>query len=176
MQVRTPARPSSASDIIEFSIGVDNLVDPSNNQAVVIPTIVMHVNPNNMNFAYRKLINRYRTRGGWVEEHWGDELDIITCQAATGSFFTFAGGLTVSDRNNALSMVNFQEILGLYKGNANVFDNSGNVIAQGDVVINYDHYQLFGQFSNFSWDEDATKPYQFTFNFTYEVKKTVIGL
>ena len=36
--------------------------------------LVMHVNPSNFNESYTKKIERIQTRGGFVEQHWGDEL------------------------------------------------------------------------------------------------------
>src|SRR6478736_6967307 len=107
MRIRTPARPTSLNDIIEFKLSIQELIDPRNfNRPVIVPELRMHVNPSELEFQYKKIINRFRTRGGWVEEHWGDELDVVNVTASTGSFMNPGGGLAVSERDKTLSMVN----------------------------------------------------------------------
>ena len=174
-RIRTPARPSSKVDIIEMVLGVEDLSDENGNP-VVIPEITLHVNPQDMDFQYKKLINRVRTRGGWFEEHWGDELDIMTVSASTGSFLDIRSGLSVDQRWQTLSMINFREILSLFKNNATFSNDQGAVVSQGQVRIDYDNFKFYGQFSNFNFDEDETQPFRFTFNFTFEVKRTVFGI
>jgi hypothetical protein len=174
-RIRTPARPSSKEDNIKMVLGVDDLYD-LNGGLVVIPEITLHVNPSDMDFQYKKLINRTRTRGGWYEEHWGDELDTIAVTASTGSFMDIRSGLSVEQRYQTLSMINFREIMSLFKNNACVYDDWGAIVSQGSVRIDYDNFKLYGQFSSFNFDEDDSQPYRFTFTFNFEVKKTVFGI
>ena len=171
MRIRSPARPRSSLEFVEFNIGVENLED-ANGSAIYIPTITMHIAPQNLDMQYRKVINRFRTRGGWVEQHWGDELDTMNATASTGSFFVLNQGLTVAQRHQSLSMINFQEIFSLYQNNACAYDLNGNIISQGDVFIEYDSFKLFGQFQSFHWTEDATVPYRWNFNFGFEVTRS----
>jgi hypothetical protein len=173
MRIRTPARPSSKLEVIPFKIGIENLVDTSNRR-VFIPVIQFHINPTSINFQYKKIITRQRTRGGWIEEHWGDELDVVNIEASTGSFLSLETGLNVTRRHETLSMINFQEILAIYKNNACVYDNLGNIVNQGDVFIEYDTYKLFGQFQSFNWDETIDNPFRYVFNFAFEVKRTQV--
>jgi len=175
-QVNTPDRPSSVTDILTFTINVINLTDPTTDIDIYVPTITMHVNPIEMDLTYKKLIHRYRTRGGWIEEHWGEELDKMAVTGSTGSFLHSQYGLNVSNRYETLAMVNFQEVLAVYRNNACFYDDSGNIIAQGDILIEFDNFKYIGQFANFNWDEDADNPYRFTFNFNYEVRQTVGGV
>ena len=174
-RIRTPARPSTKTELIQMTMGVEELYD-LNGVQIVIPEIKFHVNPTEMDFQYKKLINRTRTRGGWFEEHWGDELDVMTVNAATGSFFDIRHGLSVEKRWQTLSMINFREILSLFRNNACVYNNTGAVVSQGSVRIDYDNFKFYGQFSTFGFDEDETQPYRFAFNFQFEVKRTVWGI
>ena len=41
--------------------------------------IVMNPNPTELNIASSKSTNETQTLGGWVDEHWGNQRDIITC-------------------------------------------------------------------------------------------------
>lgn len=169
--VRVPAQPQYTAT---FSLSIQNLVDPTTGEQLAIPGVTLYVNPSELDFSYRKLINRYETRAAIIEEHWGDELDIITVDGSTGAFFGDFG-LTTAQRHESFAMINFQEILALYRNNACLYDTNGAIIAQGDVVIIFDNYTISGQFQNFSFDEDAESPFQFKFNFTFEAFDTQVG-
>ena len=171
IKAQIPAQPQ---DVTTFSLSVQNLVDPSTGDLVFIPPVTLYVNPTEMNFAYRKLINRYETRAAIIEEHWGDELDVISIEGSTGAFFGDFG-LSVAQRHESYAMINFQEILALYRNNACIYDGNGAVISQGDVVITFDNYLITGQFQNFSFDETADDPFRFTFNFSFEAFSTQVG-
>lgn len=174
-RLRTPSAPSSMVDIMTFVLGVSQLYDADGNP-VAIPDLTLQVNPQDMDFQYKKIVTRTRTRAGWFEEHWGDELDVMTCSASTGTFFDINAGLSIDQRYQTLSMINFRELFSLFKNNACVYDSNGAILTQGLVSITFDNFQFFGQFSTFGWDEDETVPYRFSFNFTFEVKNTVVGI
>lgn len=172
MRVKTPSRPSSKQEFLAMRISMDGIVDPSTRRAITVPTLQLHVNPTAIEMSYRKNISRTRTRGGFVEEHFGDELDVLSVSGSTGSFWGFGTGVTTQERHRTLAMVNFQEILALYRNNACVYDQKGIVISQGFVSITWDTYKFNGQFVNFNWEEEATSPYRYTFNFSFEVSRT----
>ena len=165
--------PPKPRDTATFVLGVIDLLDPITDRFVFIPPITMNVNPSEVNFQYTKLINRYETRAAFIEEHWGDQLDIVTINASTGTFLG-KSGLNVENRHETFSMINFQEIFSLYRNNASVYNQDGAIISQGDVTITFDNYTIFGQFQNFNWDEEADKPHNFPFNFTFEAFRTIL--
>jgi hypothetical protein len=176
MRVKTPARPSSKQEFLAMQISMEGVIDPSTKVEVFVPSLQLHVNPSSMGMSYRKNISRNRTRGGFVEEHFGDELDTVQISASTGTFFSFDSGPSTVDRHRTLAMVNFQEVLALYRNNACVYDSKGVIIAQGFVTINWDNYKFNGQFSNFTWEETAENPFRYTFNFNFEVHRTTFAL
>lgn len=176
MRVKTPARPSSKQEFLAMQISMEGVIDPANKKEVVVPSLQLHVNPSSLTMSYRKNISRSRTRGGFVEEHFGDELDTLQINASTGTFFSFESGTSTLDRHRTLAMVNFQEILALYRNNACVYDSKGVVISQGFVTITWDTYKFNGQFSNFSWEETAESPFRYIFNFNFEVHRTTFAL
>lgn len=47
--------------------------------------IEMYVNPHNITFTSRKEINRIRTKGGYITQYWGEDLDVMNLQGTTGS-------------------------------------------------------------------------------------------
>jgi hypothetical protein len=48
--------------------------------------LVMLINPASVSLNLSKMINRTQTMTGWVEEHWGEELDTITLQGSGAGF------------------------------------------------------------------------------------------
>jgi hypothetical protein len=153
-------------------LSVTGVIDPTTRQEIIVPEIELHVSPLSMSIQYRKNISRSRTRGGFVEEHFGDELDTFSVEGSTGGFFSLINGVNTLHRNKTLSMINFQEILAIYRNNACVYDDKGIIIAQGFVVLTWDNYRFNGQFVNFSWDETADSPFRYKFNFSFEVHRT----
>lgn len=47
--------------------------------------IQMYINPKNISYADKKLINKERTKGGFILQYWGEELTAITLNGTTGS-------------------------------------------------------------------------------------------
>ena len=175
MRVRTPAGPSSKVDLLTMRIGMEGLYDNITKKEIIVPELDLHVNPSSLSMSYRKNIIRSRTRGGFVEEHFGDELDTLRVSASTGSFLNLDVGTTVANRHQTLAMVNFQEVLSLYRNNACVYDTKGVITAQGFITITWDTYRFSGQFINFDWEEAAEMPFRYTFNFGFEVNRTTFA-
>lgn len=46
--------------------------------------IEMYINPQNIVFTSRKEINRVRTKGGYIAQYWGEDLDTIAIAGTTG--------------------------------------------------------------------------------------------
>jgi hypothetical protein len=48
--------------------------------------LVLLINPSSINANLSKIVNRTQTMTGWVEDHWGEELDTISIQGSSASF------------------------------------------------------------------------------------------
>jgi hypothetical protein len=48
-------------------------------------TVKMYINPANISYAHKKLINKDRTKGGYTLQYWGEELTTINISGTTGS-------------------------------------------------------------------------------------------
>jgi len=46
-------------------------------------------NPESISINSAKVISRYQTMSRWVEDHWGDEIDVISLSGSTFSFFGY---------------------------------------------------------------------------------------
>jgi hypothetical protein len=93
-----------------------------------VRTLKLSPNPSTLSISSTKKINRFSTMSGWVEEHWGDDIDTISFN---GSFFSFFGtdeekhyGLTnefaeLTDSYQYIKeLINFFQVNGcIYQGN-----------------------------------------------------------
>jgi hypothetical protein len=48
--------------------------------------LVLMINPSSVSVNLSKMVNRTQTMTGWVEDHWGEELDTITFQGSSAGF------------------------------------------------------------------------------------------
>lgn len=48
-------------------------------------TVRMFINPQNISYAYKKLITKDRTKGGYTLQYWGEDLTQLTITGTTGS-------------------------------------------------------------------------------------------
>jgi hypothetical protein len=138
-----------------------------------VPDLVMKINPQNLSCTYSQLINRKRTLGGFIEEHWGEQFDMISASGKTGQFFG-VNGLTNANRRDTEAYRNFENLIAIYRNNGSLFHESSNkIIAQGSVVMNYDNCIYKGYFENFSISEIAEKQFELTYNFSFKVTQEV---
>jgi len=141
--------------------------------------LVLHVNPRSMNLQYSKLISRTQTRGGFVEQHWGDALEAITFEGSTGGFVRLYAGLSnktgtsgagsdltaLQGRRETIAYDRYLDLLALFKGNGAVYDINGSIAIQGYLQVTFDEGVYLGWFdTDFTLTEDASQPYQFRMN------------
>lgn len=55
-------------------------------QGQVFSGLVLLINPASVNANMAKIVNRTQTMTGWIEDHWGEELDTISFQGSSASF------------------------------------------------------------------------------------------
>ncbi len=48
--------------------------------------LTLSINPTTLSLNLAKIINRNQTMSGWVEDHWGEELDTVTFQGSSAAF------------------------------------------------------------------------------------------
>lgn len=186
-----PIVPSAYRDRLDGELGlgkrpvVFDLLAADRETSILPPELllVLHVNPTSMKFSYQKNIVRIQTRGGWVEQHWGDSVESIAFDFATGGFVRLTSGLSNKTgtalldeeqarkgRRETIAYDKYLDLLGLFKNNGAVYDANGNIVSQGVVKITFDGGIYKGWFENFSVTDDVQKPYQFamTSNFTVD--------
>lgn len=139
----------------------------------VFPYMVMHMNPATWEEQYTKLITRQATRGGHLEQHWGEELDSISCSGSTGAFISVASGLSALNRKGAIAYRKYLDLVALYENNGLVYDQRGNPVFDGGVNIHFDSNIYNGYFENLTVSETADNPYTFELTWSFKVKSQV---
>lgn len=148
--------------------------------------MVLHVNPISMNISYASVIERIQTRGGFVEQHWGEGVRGLDFNMSTGGFMRLYSGLsnitggpgaidTGGTRRQTIAYDKYLDLMGLFHNNGSVYDTTGKIVFQGIIKVSFDGGIYFGWFSDFSVNESAEKPYQFAltakFSIDHEVQR-----
>jgi len=143
--------------------------------------MVLHAPPQSVNISYSKQIERIQTRGGFVEQHWGEGARTIDFSMVTGGFMRLFSGLsnvtggpgaedTGGSRRESISYDKYLDFLALFHNNGSVYDATGKIVFQGIIQVTFDGGIYNGWFSDFKVTEDASRPYLFslTTNFTID--------
>lgn len=150
------------------------VTSPYNWEKVLLPhALVLHVNPMSFNETFSKKIERIQTRGGFVEQHWGDDLTEISVDQSTGAFVNLYTGLSSILRQRTIAWDKYRDLLDLYHNNGSVYDPYGNIVLQGWIMLMYDRGTYIGTFRNFSMEETDESPFAFKLNWTFKVEHTI---
>jgi hypothetical protein len=133
----------------------------------------MHVNPTSFNETFNKKVERIQTRGGFVEQHWGDDLGEIACDASTGAFINIHTGLSSVVRQRTIAWDRYRDLYDLYRNNGSVYDPYGAIVLQGNILLMYDRGTYVGSFRSFSVEETDDSPFVFKLSFNFKVEKTL---
>ena len=86
----------------------------------VVRGLRLQMSPSTLTMNSVKLINRGQTLAGWVEEHWGDDLDQVTFSGKSLSFVAEVAGrrtLLVDSRADSAAYLEMQALIDIYKTN-----------------------------------------------------------
>jgi hypothetical protein len=122
--------------------------------------LVLHLNPQSMSLSYQRKVVRIQTRGGFVEQHWGDEPQTISFEAVTGG-----------TRRETLAYDSYLDFLSLFHGNGSIYDSNGQVISQGIIKVTFDGGVYLGWFSSFSVTESSDKAFMFSMSAEMTIHK-----
>jgi hypothetical protein len=75
------------------------------NDGVTISGLKLLINPASVSFNMSKIVSRQQTMTGWVEEHWGEEMDAISLQGNTAGFIMGPGGTAARVRDVTASKI-----------------------------------------------------------------------
>jgi hypothetical protein len=151
------------------------ITSPFDFSKVLLPhALVMHVNPQSFGETMTKKIERIQTRGGFVEQHWGDDLTDIACDGSTGAFVNLYTGLSSVLRQRTIAWDRFRDLYDLYRHNGSVYDPFGAVVLQGRVMLLFDRGTYLGHFKSFDFEETDESPFAFKISFAFKVDQTIL--
>jgi hypothetical protein len=111
---------------------------------IVITSLKLNPNPTSINISSAKIINRYHTLTRWVEEHWGDEIDVVSANGSTYAFIAFAtdglsdAGLTVAQRDKTKAYLMLKELVKIFQTNGCIYQDSstyeGSQFSPGTIL------------------------------------------
>jgi len=171
-------RPRSSELVSVFVATVDkdgNLVKyQMNNQPDPILGLILMVNPAAASVNMSKIINRTQTMVGWLEEHWGEEMDTITFQGSSAAFLYAPEGLaTAETRKQTPSYIEMKRLISIMNANGAVFDDWGLVKERVYIQVSYDYASYRGYIESFDITEAAESPYRFVYTITFKAEKTI---
>jgi hypothetical protein len=147
------------------------VTSPFDFNKVLLPhALVLHVNPATFNETFTKKVERIQTKGGWVEQHWGDDLSEISADGSTGAFMNIYTGLTSVLRNRTIAYDRFRDLHDLFRHNGSVYDPYGNIVLQGQIILMFDRGTFTGTFRTFQFTETAESPFAFQLNWTFKIE------
>jgi hypothetical protein len=153
------------------------ITSPFNSRRVLLPhALVMHVNPQNWSENHNKKVERFQTRGGFVEQHWGDDLTDITADGSTGAFMNIYTGLSSVLRHKTIAWDRYRDLHDLYRNNGSVFDPYGNIVLQGNVMLMYDRGTYIGYFRSFEVEETDDQPFAFRMSWNFKVEEEIMKI
>ncbi|MDB9721083.1 hypothetical protein OAA67_04315 [Winogradskyella sp.] len=153
------------------------VTSPTNPRMALLPhALVLHVNPQNLAESHTKKIEHIQTRGGFVEQHWGDDLSEMSADGVTGAFMNIYTGLSSVMRQKTIAWDRYRDLYDIYRNNGSVHDPFGNIVLQGRIMLMYDRGTYFGHFKTFEVEESDDSPFMFKINWTFKVQETVLQI
>ena len=153
------------------------VTSPFNSRRALLPhALVMHINPQNYSENHTKKVERFQTRGGFVEQHWGDELTDISADGSTGAFMNLYTGLSSVLRHRTIAWDRYRDLQDLYRNNGSVYDPYGNIVLQGKIMLMYDRGTYLGGFRNFEMEETDDQPYSFRISWSFRVEEELMKI
>lgn len=159
-----------------------------------IPPLILLVNPQEFRRSHDNIVdygNKTRT-GNVVHTHLEQPIKITASGVTASQYAVYAdmsGGLTNYSRIHSLSYRNLMSLLMIYKNNGMLYDTASpstdpdtgepsqlgiasdsSIILPGAIFIYYDEHVYIGSFDSFSITDDAAKPYNLSYSFTFTTR------
>jgi len=153
------------------------VTSPINRMRVMMPhALVLHVNPTSISETHMQKIERFQTRGGWVEQHWGHELVEISVDQSTGAFMNIYTGLTSVLRQRTIAWDRYRDLHDLYKNNGSLHDPTGAIVLQGHILLMYDRGSYLGTFRSFDVSESEDSPFAFKLSWSFKIEHVILQM
>ena len=131
--------------------------------------VQMYINPQNLQINSRKLISETRTKAGYVNQYWGEELETVNIQGTTGD----AGieGINVLRdiyRSEQIALLNM-----IKRASSNIKRRQSLMQLAASVIMWYDGQGMMGYFTDMSYTEAAQKPGVFDYQLNFKATRVI---
>jgi hypothetical protein len=147
------------------------VLSPNKDDRLLPHELYLHVNPNSFDLSYSKKIARSNTKGGYMEQYFGEELTSISAEQSTGVFIHTEKGLTVRRRQETPAWKKMDQLIGIFKSNGSVFDDRGTVRFRGRIRLMFHGGVYDGFFTSFEITHDPETPFNFELSWDFNVEK-----
>jgi len=157
-------RPKNELMIASITVGTD---DSS--------SVYFYINPNRISYNYKQKVTRKKSRAGWIDEYWGEELDTLQVEAVSGGFKTDSKGYSgVSDSRDVTNdaFLRLEQIIKAYRDGGLSYGVDGFAESFVPVRFKYDKFLYYGFFEALNLEENTDIPFMMSFNFTFKVLGT----
>lgn len=154
---------------------VFQVTSPLDPRTILLPhALVLHINPKSLDESFTKKVERIQTRGGFVEQHWWEDLTSISASATTGAFMNIRTGLASVLRRETIAYDRFLDLRDLYRNNGSLYNPDGQIALQGQIMLMYDRGTYLGTFRSFDFEETDESPFAFTLSWEFKVEETIL--
>jgi hypothetical protein len=111
------------------------------NENYIVTTLKLNPNPETFTINSAKKVSRATTMTGWVEEHWGDEIDTASLSGTTFSFFGIGPdiplvGLTYSWREYTAAYAYLKQLVKFFQLNGCLYHNGSDYDSADYLSVN----------------------------------------
>jgi hypothetical protein len=149
------------------------VISPDKETKLLPHALYLHVNPESLDFSYTKNIARTETMGGFLEQHFGEELTSISATQSTGTFINTNTGTALMNRQETPAWRKMEQLIGIFKSNGSVYDDNGQVKFRGRIRLMFAGGVYDGFFNSMEISENAENPFvlELSWDFTAEKEK-----
>lgn len=138
--------------------------------------LYLHVNPASLDVSYSKIVNRIQTLGGFVEQHFGEQLSEISASGSTGAFVSVEDGVTAYNRKDTVAYQKMQHLIDIFKSNGSVYDDRGQVRFRGRIRLVFGGGIYDGYFTTFNIGESGDSPFKLDLSWNFKVEQEAYNL
>lgn len=132
------------------TVDIDGNNIPYTYHGQTIMGLVLFINPSTISTNLAKIVNRTQTMTGWLEEHWGEELDTITFAGSSAAFIW--GGPTSNQPISGPLKLSPEEIRNIFNNYVDLpdlgtneplgpGDHSGLTVKRRRNTLSYDEFR-----------------------------------
>lgn len=150
---------------------VFQVVSPDNSTLLLPDFLYLHVNPDSFEVSYTQQVERFQTMGGFVEQHFGEQLSEVSGSQSSGVFMSVEDGITRHNRTDAVAYRKTLQLIDVFKSNGSVYDDKGMVRFKGRIRIVFGYGTYDGFFTTFEVSESAESPFSLQLSWAFTVEK-----